>query len=116
MWTPWMWPQRQTVVVSTDDDEEEEEAGTAEDKARFVAVVKNADKEYNIWSAAVTKDTWSGECLVPVLPGASVDRARHHHPSHPFPACLSTPVLRRFDSTNIPLMLCFLSGYLPLAR
>ena len=32
----------------------------------------------------MTKDTWSRECLIPVLPNSLADPACHHHLSYPF--------------------------------
>ena len=55
-WTPWMWLRRQTVTALAGD-EEEKEAGTVEDKTQSMAVEKKEDKEYEVWSAAVTKNT-----------------------------------------------------------
>lgn len=55
-----MWPRHRTTEVSADDDDEEEEAGMATDEALYVAVAKKEDKEYEVWFAAVTKDTCSG--------------------------------------------------------
>ena len=64
---------------------EKKEAGRTDNKTRFAAVAKKEGMEHKVWRTTVAKDTWSGECLVPMLPVVSADHANYHHPSRPSP-------------------------------
>ena len=65
----------------------------AEDEARSMALAKKKDNKCKVWFVVVTKNTWSGECLVPVLPVSLTNCARQHHPSPPLSWHLSLGIL-----------------------